>query len=204
MIIVFDEADQFIRRIDARQATLTPGWWELQDAVVTTASGLPQPSDTLSVATRLTLDNLQDSFASPETMSFWELPGFIKILENAGFSAVQHRLYFHAQLASPLLFTAMVLIAATFSLRLPYGAARWSGSQADCFSGFSCTSSRSGVRARALLEDPGSVGGLDTCDRDDVARHDEPLAPRGRMTGPMQRGRKWRARASSAQGIRRS
>ena len=50
-------------------------------------------------------------------MSFWDLPGFIQTLEKAGFSAVRHRLYWHSLLAAPLLMCAMVLIAASFTLR---------------------------------------------------------------------------------------
>jgi lipopolysaccharide export system permease protein len=60
---------------------------------------------------------IEDSFASPETMSFWDLPRFIAVLEEAGFTAVKHRLYYQSLLAAPLLLCAMVLIAATFSLR---------------------------------------------------------------------------------------
>ena len=51
-------------------------------------------------------------------MSFWDLPGFINTLEAAGFSALRHRLHWHSILSIPLLLCAMVLIAATFSLRL--------------------------------------------------------------------------------------
>ena len=46
------------------------------------------------------------------------LPGFIANLESAGFSAMRHRLYLNSILAVPFLLCAMVLIAATFSLRL--------------------------------------------------------------------------------------
>jgi lipopolysaccharide export system permease protein len=38
-------------------------------------------------------------------------------LEAGGFSGLRHRLYLHTQLAVPLLLIAMVLLAATFSLR---------------------------------------------------------------------------------------
>ena len=51
-------------------------------------------------------------------MSFWDLPGFIRLLEVSGFSTQRHRLYFNALLARPFLLCAMVLIAATFSLRM--------------------------------------------------------------------------------------
>lgn len=118
MVLVFDGQDRFQRRIDAREALLADGKWTLRDVVVTTAQNRPERLSQVSLPTNLTVDNIQDSFASPETMSFWELPGFIEVLENAGFSAIKHRLYWHAELASPLLMVAMVLIAATFSLRL--------------------------------------------------------------------------------------
>ncbi|MEQ9199520.1 MAG: LptF/LptG family permease, partial [Rhodospirillales bacterium] len=70
------------------------------------------------IDTDLTLGKIQDSFATPETMSFWSLPGFIEVLETAGFSALRHRLHLQALLSTPLLLCAMVLIAAAFSLRL--------------------------------------------------------------------------------------
>ena len=66
----------------------------------------------------MTINQIQESFAPPETMSFWNLPGFIKTLEAAGFSAIKHRIHWHSILAIPMLLCAMVLIAATFSLRL--------------------------------------------------------------------------------------
>ncbi len=50
-------------------------------------------------------------------MSFWDIPRFIRSLEAAGFTAHRHRLHWHALLATPVLLCAMVLIAATFSLR---------------------------------------------------------------------------------------
>jgi lipopolysaccharide export system permease protein len=51
-------------------------------------------------------------------MSFWDLPGFISLLEQSGFAAQRHRLHFNTLLARPFLFCAMVLVAATFSLRM--------------------------------------------------------------------------------------
>lgn len=136
MVLTFDGEDRFQRRIDAREAILANGQWTLHDAVVTTAQNRPERLDEISLATNLTVDNIQDSFASPDTMSFWELPGFIEVLENAGFSAIKHRLYWHAELASPLLMTAMVLIAATFSLRLTRRGNALSWASSGLFFGF--------------------------------------------------------------------
>ena len=67
--------------------------------------------------TDLTVARIQDSFSSPSTVSFWELPRFIAALEATGFSALGHRLHWHSLVAEPMLYVAMILIAAVFSLR---------------------------------------------------------------------------------------
>ncbi len=105
-------------RIDAKTAALDSGNWIIADGF-RWAPGLPQePFKRLVLSTNLTPSKIQDGFAAPETMSFWQLPGFIALLESSGFSAQRHRLYFDALLARPFLLTAMVLLAAVCSLRM--------------------------------------------------------------------------------------
>jgi lipopolysaccharide export system permease protein len=118
IIFVYQGVDHFVHRIDGSTAKLRDGFWELEDVLVSAPDRPSQHFDEYRLETGLTLDQIQESFAPPETMSFWELPGFIRTLESAGFSALRHRLYWHSLLAAPLLLCAMVLIAATFSLRL--------------------------------------------------------------------------------------
>jgi len=117
IIFLYEGGDKFAGRIDAASAKLRDGYWEITDV---TRTGPNQQQQFLAhdrLATSLTLERIQDSFASPETMSFWNLPNFIWVLEEAGFSAVRHRLHWHSLLAMPLLLCAMIIIAATFSLR---------------------------------------------------------------------------------------
>src|SRR5579883_31144 len=118
VMVLFFVNDAQVGRIDAKSAILESGKWEIVDGTRWSPGKAPEPFDRAEVPTNLTPRKIQESFASPETMSFWELPGFIRLLENSGFTAQRHRLYFNALLARPLLFTAMVLIAATFSLRM--------------------------------------------------------------------------------------
>jgi lipopolysaccharide export system permease protein len=89
----------------------------LTDAWVSGGDGLPQHRDVFDLPTELTPSQIQESFASPDTISFWELPRFIANAEGAGFSALRHRLYWYSLLALPLLFSAMVFMAASFSFR---------------------------------------------------------------------------------------
>ncbi len=118
MILFLANDTKLVKRIDAKEAVLKSGAWEVIDGYEWEPNKPLAPFNRLDVATNLTARKIQDSFASPETMSFWELPGFINLLDSSGFSSQRHRLYFNALLARPFLYAAMVLIAASFSLRM--------------------------------------------------------------------------------------
>jgi lipopolysaccharide export system permease protein len=117
MVLMYGTNNTFSARLDAASARLEPGYWVLEDTYAATAGQAPERIGRYSLPTQFTVDKIQESFARPETMSFWTLPGFIDLLQRAGFSAIRHRLYLQSLLAGPLLLSAMVLIAATFSLR---------------------------------------------------------------------------------------
>ena len=117
IIFVF-EGDDFAKRIDAETASLEKGYWALDDALITYPNKKAERVGKYILKTNFTFKDIQESFAPPESLSFWELPPFIKTLEDAGFPAVRHKLYWHSMLASPILLSAMVLISAVFSLRI--------------------------------------------------------------------------------------
>lgn len=119
MILLFDAAHQFVGRVDAPTAQLMTGEWRIANATLSTAQGLPTKADDFRIPTQLTLSQIQDSFSAPETFSFWQLPGFIAVLEAAGFSALKHRLHFHSLMALPVLLAGMLMLAAVFALRPP-------------------------------------------------------------------------------------
>ncbi|MEO5374033.1 MAG: LPS export ABC transporter permease LptG [Alphaproteobacteria bacterium] len=116
-IFVFEEQDRFVKRIEARTAVLADGRYDLASVWVMQPGAASVPHDTLSLPTQLSLAKVQENFAAPETLSFWQLPDFIRFFESAGFSAHKHRLYFQSLFASPFLLCAMVLVAAAFSMR---------------------------------------------------------------------------------------
>jgi len=119
IIFTFEGQDKFVGRIDAASARLEPGYWLLTNAWVTSPERPGRFEHEYRLPTDMTRERIQDGFAAPETISFWDLPAFIRTLEVAGFSATRHRLYWHRSIAGPLLLFAMVLLAATFSLRPP-------------------------------------------------------------------------------------
>jgi lipopolysaccharide export system permease protein len=111
-----------IRRIEAAEAELVPGSWSL---LRTKTWDLNAPNPELSARTdtraslpsELTRDRIRSSFGAPSAIPIWSLPSYIARLEQAGFSARAHRVWLQMELALPLLLSAMVLIAAGFTMR---------------------------------------------------------------------------------------
>jgi lipopolysaccharide export system permease protein len=117
-IFLYGANDRFQGRIDAQSAVLGNGAWALKNAWVSGTAGHLQHYDFYPLRTQLTPRRIQESFAAPDTLSFWALPGFIETARQAGFSATRYLLYYESLLMLPAMFAAMVLMAASFSLRL--------------------------------------------------------------------------------------
>ncbi|HEX4182291.1 MAG TPA: LptF/LptG family permease [Caulobacteraceae bacterium] len=113
-----DHGLKFSRRIEAAQARLLPGHWLLTGAQDATPGALAQRYDTLEIPSTLDGRTALERFASPAAVSFWGLWTAIARTEQAGFSATGYRLQLQDLLAAPLLYAAMSILAAAFSLRL--------------------------------------------------------------------------------------
>ena len=116
-IFIFDTEGRFKQRIEARAAVLVPGAWALREARVYGLGLVPTDQAEYRLKTSLTPEQVRESFATPETVPFWELPVYIQIAEHAGLVAAGYRLQFQKLLARPFLLAAMVLLAAAVSLR---------------------------------------------------------------------------------------
>ncbi|MGD9637425.1 MAG: LPS export ABC transporter permease LptG [Alphaproteobacteria bacterium] len=115
-IMAMQDNGELLYRIDADLGKLFQQKLELEKGTVVEVGKPNKRFENKTIATTLTIERIQENFASPETMSFWEIPAFIKFFEAAGFSTARHKLYFYSLIASPLLLCAMVLIASVFSL----------------------------------------------------------------------------------------
>ncbi|MFP3943706.1 MAG: LPS export ABC transporter permease LptG [Alphaproteobacteria bacterium] len=104
-------------RIEAASAILRPRYWELHEAWRTVQERQPEFHPAYLLPTNLTPERIEESFAPPETLSFWDLPDFIHTAEQAGFSATRYRLHWQKVLSTPFFLCAMVFVAATFSLK---------------------------------------------------------------------------------------
>jgi len=116
-VLTFDAAGRFRERIEAKTAELDAGYWRLKDVVVYAIGVPPRPHGTYQLTTTLTPEQVRESFATPETVSFWNLRQYIELAENAGLAAAGYRLQYQLLLARPFLLAAMVILAASVSLR---------------------------------------------------------------------------------------
>ncbi len=119
IVLFFDNENNFTRRIDAQSASLQDGMWALEQAINHVDGAQSKKIPLIALPTDLTAEDLDESFASPETISFWKLLDFIDTMETMGLDTTDLRIHFQSMLAQPLLFAAMILLAATVSLRPP-------------------------------------------------------------------------------------
>jgi lipopolysaccharide export system permease protein len=116
-VFTFDSGGRFQERVEARTAVLQAGHWRLEQVRVYTPGMPPADRAVYLLATNLTPEQVRESFATPESVSFWQLPVYIATTEHAGFLAAGYRLQYHKLLAQPFMLAAMVLLAAAVSLR---------------------------------------------------------------------------------------
>jgi lipopolysaccharide export system permease protein len=132
-VFTFDNNGHFQQRIEAKSAALQEGYWLLEDARIYIAGKAPDLEQSYRLPTNLTLEQVRESFATPETVPFWQLPTYIELADRAGLLAAGYRLQYQQLLARPFLLAAMVLLAASVSLRF----FRFGGVQKMILSGIS-------------------------------------------------------------------
>jgi lipopolysaccharide export system permease protein len=114
---VFDDQGHFIERVEANQAKLRTGYWDMSEARITAPGEETRPVSHYFLATNLNAEQITQSFVPPDSVPFWDLDDVIKKTEAAGLDPTIYRMKFQSLLSRPLLLIAMVLIAASFSLR---------------------------------------------------------------------------------------
>lgn len=116
-LLQFDPNQKFIERIEADRALLRSGYWELENAHISSSGNRPQLYRKYLVSTYLNADQVKESVDTVEGVSFWELPAFIEFAGKAGLATTAYKLHYNLLLARPFLMICMVLLAATCALK---------------------------------------------------------------------------------------
>jgi lipopolysaccharide export system permease protein len=118
----FDSENNLTHRIDSREAALKEGEWIFSDAwsnVLQADHSTPHRYGELRLPTAITSRDIQNRFASPQTVSFWNLPDYARIMRDTGFESNPLWARFYSLLAEPVLNVALVFLAGALALRAP-------------------------------------------------------------------------------------
>lgn len=118
IVFIYDNDNKYLGRLDAPKGVLNGNVWEIDNAWFNWDNEMPRMEERFTINTSLTVEKIQESMAAPNTISFWQLPGFIRALRSIGLPPARHELQLQMLLAQPLMLCAMVFFAAAFSLRL--------------------------------------------------------------------------------------
>ena len=114
---IFDLDNTFMQRVEASEAFLKDGYWLATKAKVIIPGNEPEMHDTFQISSNLSRQQIKQSYASADSIPFWSLPDYIRTTEMAGLDTTRYKQQYQTLMARPILFVAMVLIAASVSLR---------------------------------------------------------------------------------------
>ena len=109
---------QFQRRVEAKEATVTSGALVLKDVSTSRPGGFSDHSESLILPLVLSDPSALFHASNAQQVSFWDLPSAIRRAQESGLTSASYQLQLQQLLAAPLLFAAMAVLAAAFSLRL--------------------------------------------------------------------------------------
>lgn len=117
MFFTVDESYLFLRRVDAPTAELTEDGWFVEHPRVTVQAGRDQTApQAMHIPSMLSPRAVRESFSPPESIPFWDMPGFIRILGDSGFSVIAHLLEFYRIASLPFALGVMAFFGAVFTL----------------------------------------------------------------------------------------
>ncbi len=116
LLMVFNADETLSTQIEAKTGLLSGNTLVVENGVSYTPEGVKEEGVSIHLPTQLNLEKIIQTFDKPEEISIWKLPHFIRLLNNAGFSSLRHRIHFYSILSSILYLLAMVFIAAMFTL----------------------------------------------------------------------------------------
>ncbi|MGZ3274669.1 MAG: LptF/LptG family permease [Caulobacteraceae bacterium] len=109
---------QFQRRVEAREARVGKGGLVMSDVRSARPGGFEERSGSLLVPVQIRDPAALLRTGGPDQISFWDLPSAIRRAQDAGLTSTAYQIQLQQLLAVPLLYTAMAVLAAAFSLRL--------------------------------------------------------------------------------------
>ena len=116
IVFKFNNNYEVQKRIKAEISELHDSYWLLKNTEVINNIGEIVFQDEIKLPTSITKSQIKEGFSAPESLSFWHLIPFIKMIENAGFSANKHKYHLYKLLCFPFLLASMSILGVSFNL----------------------------------------------------------------------------------------
>jgi lipopolysaccharide export system permease protein len=113
----YDAKGRFVEHIKAEKAVLGDGAWSLSKVSIAKPGAEAVKHETYQLATYLDRERALDALGSANTVSVFELPGVIEMVKRSKLPSARFEVQYEQLRSRPLLLVAMVLLAATVSLR---------------------------------------------------------------------------------------
>lgn len=111
-------APQFKQRVEAKEARFSPGGLILNDASSSRPGGLKEHSQSIPLPLLFRDPSVLLGSGAADQISFWDLPRAIHRARDAGLASTAYQIQWEQLIAAPVLYAAMSVLAAAFSLRL--------------------------------------------------------------------------------------
>lgn len=114
-IFVISPQNKFLTRLDAKTAHIDGSTLILTEGWETQSGKFAEPFKKKIIKTSLSKKTIERMRESRETISFWNLPSYIDLLESSGLHSLKYKVYWNSLLASMFWLGAMIVLAAAFS-----------------------------------------------------------------------------------------
>jgi len=112
------DTPQFQRRVEAKEARFSRAGLVLTDVRSARPGGLEEKSDSMIVPSQFRDPSVLLRAGAADQVSFWDLPAAIQRAQDAGLTSTAYQIQLQQLFAAPVLYMAMAVLAAAFSLRL--------------------------------------------------------------------------------------
>lgn len=116
-IIEQDLEGRLLRRLDARSASFEKDSLNLHQGYITLKGKETEAFKNLLLSTSIDPKILNATQEEPESFSFWDMAQFLPLLEKSGLPILAYQLHWHGLMAQASWLVAMVLLAASCTLR---------------------------------------------------------------------------------------
>jgi lipopolysaccharide export system permease protein len=109
---------QFQQRVEAKEARFSPDGLILNDVKSSRPGGFEEHSQGMTLPLLFRDPSALLRAGAADQVSFWDLPGAIRRAHQAGLTSTAYQIQLQQLIAAPVLYAAMAVLAAAFSLRL--------------------------------------------------------------------------------------